>query len=187
MNKIPTVFVRDPQNMRNVLPEVNPGCEWVLSGEGIATRKYDGTCVMFDGTAWYARREVRPGKQTPAVFMPVETDEITGKVVGWEPVEQSGYFKWFSDALRHGDSDTAYPAGTYELCGPKVQGNPEGFERHVLVPHTHAEVVIEPTIGPRSFESIKEQVLVYGSEGREGFVYHHPDGRMAKIKARDFR
>jgi hypothetical protein len=186
MNKIPTVFLRDPLNMRNVLAEVNPGCEWVLSGEGIATRKYDGTCVMYDGTAWYARREVRPGKQPPPNFVPVEADTITGKTVGWEPIEQSGFAKWFADALSRAVPIEIEP-GTYELCGPKVQGNPERLYNHMLIPHAHADVVIEPTIGPRTFESIREQVLEYGSHGREGFVYHHPDGRMAKIKARDFR
>lgn len=58
MQKIPTMFVRDPDNMRYVIDEVTPGCEWVLAGEGTPTRKYDGTCVMFDGAEWWARREV---------------------------------------------------------------------------------------------------------------------------------
>ena len=46
----------------HVLPEITPGCEWVIAGEGVATRKYDGTCVMYDGDEWWARREVKPGK-----------------------------------------------------------------------------------------------------------------------------
>jgi hypothetical protein len=41
----------------------------VLDGEGVATRKYDGTCVMFDGDGWWARREVKPGKTAPAGFV----------------------------------------------------------------------------------------------------------------------
>ena len=53
MRKIPTLFVRDwDGDRRYVLDEVAPGCEWVTKGDGIATRKYDGTCVMFDGSAW---------------------------------------------------------------------------------------------------------------------------------------
>lgn len=58
MRKIPTLLKRDPDNMRSVLMEVNPGCEWVLAGEGKPTRKYDGTCVMLDeGGVWWRRRE----------------------------------------------------------------------------------------------------------------------------------
>jgi hypothetical protein len=65
VKKIPTVFRRDPEDMKRVLPEVSPGCEWVLDGEGVATRKYDGTCVRLDEDGkWLARREVRPGKRT---------------------------------------------------------------------------------------------------------------------------
>jgi hypothetical protein len=74
MRKIPTLFRRDPDDLKHVLPEVNPGCEWVLAGEGVATRKFDGTCVRFDGKSWWARREVKPGKVPPAAFAPVETD-----------------------------------------------------------------------------------------------------------------
>lgn len=186
MNKIPTVFRRNPDRMQNVLPEVNPGCEWVLEGEGTATRKYDGTCVMFDGTAWWARREVRPGKQTPDNFAPVEQDPATGKTVGWVPIHQSGFSRWFLDAYERLPGSGSEP-GTYELCGPKVQGDPDKFGRHVLVKHSSAQTIIEPSIGPRTFESIRDEVLVLGDRGYEGIVYHHPDGRMAKIKARDFR
>ncbi len=28
MKKIPTLFVRDPENMSRVTEEVTPGCEW---------------------------------------------------------------------------------------------------------------------------------------------------------------
>src|SRR4051794_4385389 len=72
MRKIPTVFERDEETQRRfVKNEVNPAAKWVLDGEGIATRKYDGTCVMFDGVAWWARREVKPGKTAPANFLPI--------------------------------------------------------------------------------------------------------------------
>src|SRR5258706_138979 len=45
MDKIPTMFMRDPVNMSRVTREVTPGCEWVLAGEGRATVKRDGTNV----------------------------------------------------------------------------------------------------------------------------------------------
>jgi hypothetical protein len=45
MRKIPTLFVRDPDDRRHVTEQITPGCEWVTAGEGTATRKYDGTCT----------------------------------------------------------------------------------------------------------------------------------------------
>lgn len=175
MRKIPTIFKRDPENMKYVLPQVVPGCEWVLAGEGTATRKYDGTCCMFDGEAWWARREVRPGRQPPEGFQAVEMDDITKKTVGWEPMEQSAFAKWHAQAMYSG-----CPEGTYELCGPKVNGNPEGYANHVLIFHATAEHLTSP---PRDFEGLREWLA---SSDFEGIVWHHPDGRMAKLKKRDF-
>lgn len=181
MKKIPTLFVRDfsePSKGRYVTAEVTPGCEWVLAGEGTATRKYDGTCVLIrrDGMAVkaFARREVKAGKETPTGFVPIETDEITGKTVGWEPAEQSGYAKYIAEAVV-GDE----LPGTYELCGPKVQGNPEGYESNVLVPHG----VVKLDRAPRTFDELAAYLRLHSFEG---IVWHHPDGRMAKLKKRDF-
>lgn len=76
VKKIPALFVRDwDGDRRYVLPEVTRGCEWVINGEGAPTRKYDGTCVMFDGDNWWARREVKRDKIPPAGFVEVEHDE----------------------------------------------------------------------------------------------------------------
>ena len=183
MRKFPTLFKRDSEDMRRVLPTVTVGCEWVLEGQGTATRKYDGTCVMFDGDAverrWYARREVKPGKDAPRGFVKIETDENTGKTVGWEPAEQSGFARWLQDALEHEPYGQAPELGTYELCGPKVNGNPEGFEWHRLIRHADAEVLD----APRSFDELRQWLQAFPGEG---IVWHHPDGRMAKLKRRDF-
>lgn len=192
MKKIPTLFVRDPENMSRVLDEVHPDCLWVLAGEGIATRKWDGTCVRLDdGGNWWARREVKPEKKAPANFEAIETDPNTGKTVGWEPIEQSGFHKHFLDARAHSHNSDPDP-GTFELVGPKINGNRDGFEHHRLVRHgwtklSHREFL--NGVG-RSFDELKR---FFGGDmpedllSIEGIVYHHPDGRMAKIKARDFR
>ena len=51
MRKIPTLFRRNNQT-HQVDPAITPGCEWVLRGEGRATRKVDGTGVLLRaGTA----------------------------------------------------------------------------------------------------------------------------------------
>jgi hypothetical protein len=183
VKKIPTLFVRDwDGDRRYVLPEVTPGCEWVIDGEGIATRKYDGTCVMFDGDHWWARREVKEGKPAPAGFVPLGADPETGKTVGWEPVEQSAFAKAHAAVLARFHPDLcAWRPGTYELCGPSVNRNPEGFALDNLVIHEDAQRLRDV---PRDFGGLAAWLHAHRFEG---VVWHHPDGRMAKIKRRDFR
>lgn len=180
MEKIPTLFVRDPAtNRRHVTTEVTPGCEWVAAGEGTPTRKYDGTCVMFDGTAWWARREVKAGKTPPPGYLALATDPQTGKTVGWEPVEGSGFARWHAEAV---DGIAVQEPGTYELIGPKINGNPEGEPAHRLVAHVLADVLDVPD---RSYDGLCAALAA--APAIEGVVFHHPDGRMAKIKRRDLR
>lgn len=180
MQKIPTVFERDEAtNRRTVTREVVPGCEWVFAGEGVPTRKYDGACAMFRGSQLFRRHEVRAGKQTPPDFEPVETDSVTGNVVGWVPVGPGSEDKWFVEAWGH-LSSSQIADGTYELVGPKVQGNPEHYDAHTLIAHDTAEVLAD---APRDFDGLRDWLLAHEYEG---IVWHHPDGRMAKIKRRDF-
>lgn len=50
VQKVPTLFMRDESDRKHVTREVNPECQWVLAGEGVPTRKYDGTgCLVRDG------------------------------------------------------------------------------------------------------------------------------------------
>jgi len=189
MRKIPTLFARNPENRRHVLPEVTPGCEWVLAGEGRPTRKLDGTCVMHDDEgAWWARREVKPGKPIPPGFVTIEHDEMTGKLFGWEPIAQSAFAKYHAEAVAAAENtvnaDEPWSVGTYELIGPKINGNPELYDRHWLVAHAHTETL---TIDALTFDGIRDSVLRWHQADHvEGVVWHHPDGRMAKVKARDF-
>ena len=184
MRKIPTLFVRDPEDRAHVLPEVHPECGWVLKGEGTPTRKWDGTCVMLDASGlWWARREVRPGKAQPPGYLAISTDEVTGRTVGWEPIEQSSFAKLHAEAVAQG---TDFEAGTYELLGPRINRNPDGFDSHVLIRHGTAPSAVQQdcATAPRDFDGLRSWLL---SRPYEGLVWHHEDGRMAKLKARDFR
>lgn len=185
MRKIPTLFVRDPDDRKHVLPEVTPGCEWVLAGEGVPTRKYDGTCVRLDENGqWWARREVKPGKTAPNGWEQVDRDYVTGKSVGWEPIEQSGFYEYAREAM-YGDNNshvTCHP-GTYELVGPKVNGNPEQFAVHAFVCHEHLVPLWSDEVV--TFDRLRGYLTDPGFV-YEGIVWHHPDGRMAKLKRRDF-
>lgn len=181
MRKIKTLFRRDPDDPKHVLPVVTPGCEWVSAGEGTATRKWDGTCVLVRGGAMFARREVKPGKEAPLEFELCETDPATGKSVGWVPVTDASEYARHWEAWLNGG---ARPDGTYELIGPKVNGNPEAFQTHALVPHGNVEL----TGVPLDFDGLARYLLDH--PGREGIVWWrelgNPDAGLAKLKRRDF-
>lgn len=175
MKKIISLFQRNYDGDRLVRDEVVPGAEWVLAGEGTATRKYDGTCCMVRDGKLFKRYEVKKGKQPPENFEPAtDVDAKTGKQQGWVPVGDGPDDRWHREAFNPSLAD-----GTYELVGPKVQGNPERFANHTLVPHGFETL---PRC-PRTFAGIKEYLATYDIEG---IVWHHPDGRMVKIKAKDF-
>lgn len=177
MKKTPSLFVRNYTGDRLVIDQIVEGSEWVANGEGIATRKWDGTCCLIKDGILYKRHEVKKGKTRPECFIPSqEPDAITGDITGWVKVgdgpEDARHREAF-DALK-GKFD-----GTYELCGPKVQGNPEGFDSHVLVSHGY------PTLpdAPRTYDAIRDYLK---DNDIEGIVWHHLDGRMVKIKGKDF-
>lgn len=174
MKKIPTLFQRT-EDRRYVTDVVTPGCEWVLAGEGAPTRKLDGTCMRFDGQNWWARREVKRDGVEPDGFIAVEVDAMTRKAVGWIPVEGSPFYKFWLEAMA---ARLDREPGTYELIGPKVNGNPERLEHHVLIRH---DIRLEVT-------PAEPLVLIdrCREAGWEGVVWHHPDGRMAKLKVRDY-
>jgi hypothetical protein len=183
MRKIPTLFVRDFIHGRPVLTdEITPGCEWVLEGTHPATRKYDGTCVLIEHDGLhvnaFTRREVKDGKMPPPNYRSVEFDPVTGKGVGWEPAWQSGFWKLI-EPLVAGEAD-----GTYELCGPKINGNPERLPAHLLIRHSIAQVLA--ISNPMGFESLRGDLSALARDGIEGVVWHHKDGRMAKLKGKDF-
>lgn len=184
MRKIPTVFLRDPENQDRLLREVHPACQWVIDGEGVALHKADGTCMLLGvDRRWWARRQVKPGKIAPPGWVEVDFDEVTGKRFGWEPIEQSPYAPLLREALAaDGVANLAYwKPGTYELVGPKINNNPERIiGSHLLRKH---DGLPERPDAPRTYDELRDWLADY--EG-EGVVWHHSDGnRMAKIKRRD--
>ena len=179
MKKIPTIFKRDPEDMSRLLDEPHPDCAWVFAGEGVATKKIDGTSCMYDGSNWWKRREVKKGKPIPEEFREETYDENTGKRTGWMPIDESD--KWHLEAIHREDAQATPPnTGTYELVGPKVQGNAEKYAMHSMVEHVAAEHLSIPFIG---YDHLKTWL---NENYMEGIVWHHPDGRMAKIKRRDY-
>lgn len=187
MKKIISLFQRNYTGDRLVRDEVVPGAEWVLDGEGIPTRKWDGTCVrILNGEMW-KRYDAKRGKTPPSGFEPAqpEPDPITGHWPGWLPVGASREDRWHREGFDHATPSCGpLQDGTYELIGPKVNGNPENVDSHRLI--KHGSVLLSSA--PREFDLIRLYLAerVRRGYGVEGIVWHHPDGRMVKIKTRDF-
>lgn len=180
MKKTVSLFQRNYDGDRLVRDEVVPGAEWVLAGEGTATRKHDGTCCMVRDGRLFKRYDAKAGKTPPAGFEAAqEPDPNTGHWPGWVPVGDGPEDKWHREAFTIPEDYRPYPDGTYELCGPRIQGNPEGYKGHALVPHG-----CEPLHdAPRDFVSLRAYLA---AKDIEGIVWHHEDGRMVKIKGKDF-
>jgi hypothetical protein len=176
MKKIISLFQRNYDTDKLVRNEVVPGAEWVLNGEGTATRKFDGTCCLVQSGKLFKRHDVKKGRIEPVGFIPAQDpDPVTGHWPGWIPVGDGNEDKYHREAFANNWAD-----GTYELLGPKINGNPERYPAHVLI--KHGEYILHDA--PRTFEELKEYLLQHDYEG---IVWHHPDGRMVKIKAKDFR
>ena len=178
MKKIPCLFQRDFSTQPPVLlQDVTPGCEWVLEGQGVATWKRDGTaCLVRAGQLW-ARYDAKRGKVPPAGWEACQpaADPVTGHWPGWVLVTDQPEYRWHRDADLEGLED-----GTYELCGPKIGANAEKVTgRHVLIRHG-AEHLYCPNRDFLGFKLFLEQNNI------EGIVFHHPDGRMAKIRRDDY-
>lgn len=180
MEKIISLFQRNYDGDRLVRDEIVPGAEWVTAGEGVATEKIDGTsCLIRDGKL-FKRYDAKPGRKPPAGFeMSGEPDPVTGRVQGWVPVGDGPEDKYHREAY-----EALLPSlridGTYELIGPKIQGNPHHRDSHGLVRHDSISPIYD---APRTFDDLKTYL---GEHNIEGIVWHHDDGRMVKIKGRDF-
>lgn len=183
MQKIPTLFERNWDGDRLVRDEITPGCEWVVAGEGYATRKFDGACCAWDGARLLKRYELKRGRSAPPGFIACAApDPVTGDEPGWLLVGDGPEDQYHREALARVDY-SLLPPGTYELCGPKIQKNPERFAVHMLVGHCSTSY---PAF-PRTFDEIREALRSMDVEGIVWRRYHrggHWD--LAKIKCRDF-
>lgn len=177
MRKISTLFKKDPNDLGRVINELNPINEWVLR-YGVATRKFDGTATAIINGELYKRYDVKKGRQVPEGAIPCqEADEITGHHPHWLKCdrlkkEDRYFFDGFDNLVNKRD-------GTYELCGAKVQGNPEKLEQHTLVPHGGEFLPLQSF----DFEYIKQYLT---DNDIEGIVFHGANGEMCKIRKKDF-
>ena len=189
MKKISTFFKKDPNDLGRAIDEVDPKNKWVLT-RGIPTIKRDGAACMvkdnvlykrYDARLWRRKRGkvIRLTPQIPAGAIPCqEANEITGHWPHWvkcnrENTEDKYHFEAY-------DKQQPLLDGTYELCGPKIQGNPEKLNEHILL--RHGEIIKQKI--DLSFEGIKSFL---SSTDIEGIVFWDEEGsRMCKIRKSDF-
>ncbi|MBU1173241.1 MAG: hypothetical protein KKD44_27055 [Proteobacteria bacterium] len=182
MQKIETIF--DRGNNFKVTAKIRAGTEWVFEGKGIATEKLDGTNIRItvkNGTITKVEKRCNPTKQE--------------KLEGAEP----GYIDAHKDdpSNKHifravdNTNSSQLPDGEYpcEAVGPKIQGNPLELNNHICYLFTYNPVVVSDV--PRTFQGLREFIEKFESNfspghKAEGIVFHHPDGKMAKIKRKDF-
>jgi hypothetical protein len=191
MKKIPTIFVRGEGGKITDVP--HPDCGWVFAGHGFATEKLDGTNVRLTVRAG---RVVRIEKRRN----PTREEKEEGLIDPWyvdsstsNPADQ-----WLIDASTNTDV-SAWPEGEHscEAIGPKIQSNPLGLQKHVCVPFNlripvyslNTSYYDDPSV--QWFDEFKHQLkklksLYAPGLYAEGIVFHHPDGRRAKITRRDF-
>lgn len=190
MKKIPTIFERDFTQGGKITRTWHPEALrlGIDRGEGVATYKWDGTaCKIVDGK-YFKRYDAKRGKTPPAGFVPCgEPDETTGHHPGWVPVDAaSPDNRWHIEAL--GDlgrplallGNIPLSNGTYELVGPKIQGNPHSLSAHEL--KRHGEPMVR--FFPRQFDLMGAWFLENGP--LEGVVFWIDGEPVAKIKSRDF-
>lgn len=191
MKKIPTLFERvfDGHKIVDILPNVTPGMEWVLKGEGKATVKWDGACCAIIDGEFYRRYDAKNGKPVPegAIKCQEEADPITGHLPCWVKCDRSNpndhwYWKAYDTRVTFEDCGRSItlPDGTYEAVGPHFRNNPYGRVTDTLIRHGMVEV---PDF-PRTFEGMRE--FLKNSYYMEGVVFWKDGQPQCKIKRSDF-
>lgn len=182
MKKIPTLFERIYENHKvvGITPNVTPGLEWVLKGEGIATIKFDGACCAIIDGELYKRYDAKKGKKPPEGAIPCcDPDPITGHWPHWVKCDRENPAdKWFFEAYNNDILFNNSGTYTYEAIGPHFQGNPYGIAIDVLVQHGIHIVYVD-----RSFEGIKDYLK---NNEIEGIVFWKDGEPKCKIKRSDF-
>jgi hypothetical protein len=167
VEKIPTLFERDETARgRPVTPTIKPESQWVAAGEGVSTRKLDGMNVKVVGGVLHKRQKSNEGVYDEASYAPAHRDDPSDRYL----------FEAFNSA-------TGWEDGIYEALGPRIQGNPEKCEQHTLVRVVPLNPALVLEDVPRTFDRLREWLAAHDVEG---IVFHHPDGRKAKIKKRYF-
>lgn len=123
MNKIPTLFLRNPENMKLVTRELNPDCDWI-DDFGIPssqfTIKKDGTniqVIIKDGVLVHVNKRKNPSREEKAlgkvpVYINADRSDPSDQYI-FQSVDATDFSDW--------------PNGEWscEALGPNIQGGIE--------------------------------------------------------------
>jgi len=181
MKKMSTLYKKDINDLSKVINEVNEENSWVFEF-GIPTRKFDGTAMAIINMELYKRYDCKKGKTPPEGAIPCDDpDPITGHWPHWIKCDRNNpQDKWAFQAF---DKKEKWEDSTYELCGEKVQSNPECINGHELIKHGIEKL----NVTDLSFEGLREYFSNLELD-IEGIVFHDKtgQGRMCKIRKCDF-
>lgn len=185
--KIKSPFVRENIDGRYVVtPQIEPGYEWVFEDDGVlAVDKIHGTnvCVVIEGSVVVAIHN----RANVLVARPQLDTRLGGNP--WRAIE---------GVVNNSRNLKNREGRIYgELIGPDINGNLHGLDRHMFVPFDYLKSTCHwkswvRNEYPKTFESIREwfrglislytRRITGRSSLAEGLVFHHPDGRMAKLR-----
>ena len=184
---IPVVFHLDDKG--HAYNTFANGMNWVVNGDGIATILYDGRPAFIEAQRVFRRFDLKKGDPQPSgfkLFMVSAAEHsryLDGSydvkrgwlrvLFGSEPMEQDIPYLEAHAAWTKGQ--TGMNDGLYECIE-----TPDGFR---FVSHTGDESILDGV--KRTFEGMFD-FLRECKPPIKGIVFHHPDGRMAKIRRKDF-
>lgn len=184
--KIESPFMREVINGEYVVtPRITPGMEWVFNDESVmCVEKLDGSNTSI----------VVEGGMITSVWNRTERLPFFNK-------GKSHYIQGLLEAFNRGYCEL--PDGQHwgELIGEKLNSNPMKINGHLWVPFNtylreHCSYKSWHKY-PKTFDNIQEWFLKPIEEGGifslfakkrgldikpEGVVFHHPDGRLAKLR-----
>lgn len=186
--KMTALFVIDRVN-HIAINEINEKSEWIFHEEATATIKADGTGILIDeNNKAFARRSVKKGKKAPENYVEFEVDSFTGHSFGIEPIDQSGFKKFFYEALDNFEGDLE--PGTYELIGPKINKRYTDLDKHVLVKHGSEVAITIPdmrNVEPdEAYETLEPLFAQFKKDNIEGIVWAGAEGKRVKLRVTDF-
>lgn len=183
MKKIPTLFYRDPNQLNWVSQDINPEAEWVLSqrSQCVATLKKDGAnvqvvvgpiAVTLHKRRNPSRREKQEGMHPR--YVPCNRNDPADKHL-FAALDATDFSDWQEG--KH----------SCEALGPKIQGGVESDTPELYPFEDDPDFVTDPIYeGMTPEEAWFALEEFFETREIEGIVWHHNDGRMAKIKRRDF-
>ena len=128
------------------------------------------------------KKKTKTKEQHPDGFVALEDDAETGKTVGWEAVEQSSFYTYWLTRAYGGHTRSP----EQELIGPKVNGNPDGAQMHIVVMHDRAENLDELHADdvPRDFDGLAAWLHAHPYRASSGIT---PTGARPRSSGRTSR